>query len=79
MAILIQASHVAFAHGGNQIFTDVTFELKDGDRIAVVGANGSGKSTLFQLLARELQPQRGEIAVQRGATLGYLAQGNLFY
>ena len=74
MAILIQASHVAFAHGGNQIFTDVTFELKDGDRIAVVGANGTGKSTLFQLLARKLQPQRGNVIHQRGITLGYLAQ-----
>ncbi|MEJ7900449.1 MAG: ABC-F family ATP-binding cassette domain-containing protein [Thermomicrobiales bacterium] len=74
MAILIQASHMAYAHGGNQIFTDVTFELKDGDRIAVVGANGTGKSTLFRLLARELRPQRGEIVHQRGLTLGYLAQ-----
>lgn len=76
MAILIQASHVAYAHGGNQIFTDLTFELKDGDRIAVVGANGTGKSTLFRLLARELRPQRGEIVHQRGLTLGYLAQHN---
>ncbi len=74
MAILIQASHVAYAHGGNQIFTDVTFELKDGDRIALVGANGTGKSTLFRLLARELRPQRGDITHQRGVTLGYLAQ-----
>lgn len=74
MAILIQASHVAYAHGGNQIFTDVAFELKDGDRIALVGANGTGKSTLFRLLARELRPQRGDIVHQRGVTLGYLAQ-----
>lgn len=76
MAILIQASHVAFAHGGNQVFTDVTFELKDGDRIAIVGANGSGKSTLFRILARELRPQRGEVVHQRGITLEYLAQAN---
>ncbi len=76
MAILIQASHVAYAHGGNQIFTDLTFELKDGDRVAIVGANGSGKSTLFRLLAREVRPQRGEIVHQRGLRLGYLAQNN---
>ena len=46
MAILIQASHVAFAHGGNQIFTDVTFELKDGDRIVASNqtpASGRGQ------------------------------------
>ncbi|HYI24502.1 MAG TPA: ABC-F family ATP-binding cassette domain-containing protein [Thermomicrobiales bacterium] len=74
MAILIQASHVAFAHGGNQIFTDVTFELKDGDRIAVVGANGTGKSTLFRLLAREITPGQGDVVAQRGVRVGYLSQ-----
>ncbi len=74
MAILIQASHVAFAHGGNQIFEDITFELKDGDRIAVVGANGTGKSTLFRLLTREITPQRGNVVAQRGVSAGYLAQ-----
>jgi ATP-binding cassette subfamily F protein 3 len=76
MAVLVQASHVAFAHGGNQIFDDVTFELKTGERIALVGANGSGKSTLFQLLARELSPQRGDVVHQRGVTIGYLKQQN---
>lgn len=74
MALLMQASHVAYAHGGNQIFTDVTFELKSGDRIALVGANGTGKSTLFRLLARELVPQGGDVVHQRGITVGYLAQ-----
>lgn len=54
MTLLIQASAVAFAHGGNDVFTDLTFEIREGDRIAVVGENGSGKSTLFRLLARPL-------------------------
>ncbi len=76
MAVLVQASHVAFAHGGNQIFDDVTFELKSGEKIALVGANGSGKSTLFQLLAKELSPQRGDVIHQRGVALGYLTQQN---
>ncbi len=76
MAVLVQASHVAFAHGGNQIFQDVTFELKTGEKIALVGANGSGKSTLFQLLAKEMPPQRGDVIHQRGVTIGYLKQQN---
>ncbi len=74
MAVLIQASHVAFAHGGNQIFSDVTFELKDGDRIALAGANGSGKSTLFRLLAKEIRPQAGDVIHRGGLTVGHLAQ-----
>jgi ABC-type phosphate/phosphonate transport system ATPase subunit len=48
MAILIQAAAVASAHGGNQIFTDVNFELQDGERVALLGEKGSGKSTLFR-------------------------------
>jgi ATP-binding cassette subfamily F protein 3 len=77
MALLMQASHVAYAHGGNQIFTDVTFELKTGERIALVGANGTGKSTLFRLLARELVPQGGDVVHQRGISVGYLAQHDM--
>ncbi len=74
MTLLIQASHLAFAHGGNDIFSDLTFEIREHDRIAVVGENGSGKSTLFRLLARELKPARGEIIRRRGLRTGYLAQ-----
>ena len=52
MSILIQAASVAYAHGGNRIFSDVNFELQEGDRVALIGENGAGKSTLFRLLAR---------------------------
>ncbi len=74
MTLLIQAAHLAFAHGGNDVFTDLTFEIREHDRIAVVGENGSGKSTLFRLLDRELKPARGEIIHRRGLRTGYLAQ-----
>ena len=59
MSILIQAASVAYAHGGNQIFTDVNFELQEGERVALIGENGSGKSTLFRLLTRDISPDRG--------------------
>ncbi|MDQ2682466.1 MAG: ATP-binding cassette domain-containing protein [Chloroflexota bacterium] len=74
MAILIQAAQVAYAHGGNRIFTDVNFELQEGDRAALIGENGAGKSTLFRLLAKELEPDRGAVTHRRGLTIGYLTQ-----
>lgn len=74
MAILIQAANVSYSYGGNQLFTDLSFELKSGERIALVGENGSGKSSLFRLLARQDTPFKGAITHQRGITLGYLEQ-----
>lgn len=74
MTLLIQASHLAFAHGGNDVFTDLTFEIREGDRIAVVGENGSGKSTLFRLLSKSLDPVKGNVIHRRGLRTGYLEQ-----
>ena len=74
MTLLVQAAHISFAHGGNQIFDDVSFELKAGDRIALIGENGGGKSTLFHLLARRLVPDRGSVTHRRNLTIGLLEQ-----
>lgn len=74
MTLLIQAAHISYAHGGNQIFDDVSFELKEGDRIALVGENGSGKSTLFRLLAKSIVPDRGTVTHRRNLTIGFLGQ-----
>jgi ATP-binding cassette subfamily F protein 3 len=74
MTILVQAANVRYAHGGNQIFDDVSFAIREGDRAALIGQNGSGKSTLFRLLARELAPQGGAVTHRRGLSVGYLHQ-----
>ncbi len=74
MALLLQANGISYAHGGHQIFEDVSFEIKSGDRLALLGPNGAGKSTLFRLLAGELQPQAGAVTVRRGVRIGYLHQ-----
>lgn len=74
MTLLIQAANVRYAHGGNQIFEDVSFVLQEGQRAALIGENGSGKSTLFRLLTKELAPQGGAVTHQRGVTIGYLRQ-----
>ena len=74
MAILVQASGAQVSHGGNLIFSNLTFDLQEGDRAAIVGPNGSGKSTLFRLLTRELLPERGVVSQKRGVTIGFLTQ-----
>jgi ATP-binding cassette subfamily F protein 3 len=74
VSLLAQAAGIAHAHGGNQIFTGLGFEVKQGDRLALIGENGAGKSTLFRILARQLKPDAGLVTYRRGLTVGYLTQ-----
>lgn len=48
-------------YGGNTIFSHISFEIKTGDRVGLVGRNGSGKTTLLQLLAGVETPDAGKI------------------
>jgi ATP-binding cassette subfamily F protein 3 len=74
MTLLIQAASIRHAHGGNQIFEDVSFEVREGDRVALIGANGAGKSTLFRIMAKQIEPDAGTVTYRRGLTVGYLSQ-----
>ena len=74
MTILLQANGISYAHGGHQIFENISFEIKAGDRFALLGANGAGKSTLFRLLSGELRSQGGTVTQRRGIRIGYLHQ-----
>jgi len=74
MTLLIQAAGVAHAHGGNELFEDLLFEIRLGDRIALIGENGAGKSTLMKIAARLIKPDRGAVTWQRGIRVGYLKQ-----
>ncbi|HEY8082290.1 MAG TPA: ABC-F family ATP-binding cassette domain-containing protein [Solirubrobacterales bacterium] len=53
--------------GGQLLFADVSFKLEARDRMTLSGRNGAGKSTLLRVLARELPPDTGSLALQRGA------------
>jgi ATP-binding cassette subfamily F protein 3 len=74
MTLLIQAANIRHAHGGNQIFEDVSFEVKEGDRLALIGANGVGKSTLFRIMALAVKPDGGAVTHRRGLRVGFLTQ-----
>jgi ATP-binding cassette subfamily F protein 3 len=74
MTLLIQAANVEYAYGGNEVLHGATFEIREGDRLALIGANGSGKSTLFRLMAGRLKPQGGALTLARGVRVGFLTQ-----
>jgi ABC-type Mn2+/Zn2+ transport system ATPase subunit len=60
---LAAVRELAVGYGGPPVLSDVTFEVKAGDRIAVLGPNGGGKTTLFRALLRELTPLSGDVDV----------------
>ena len=64
--------------GPRPLFTDLSLELRAGERLGLVGPNGSGKSTLLKLLAGRDEPDAGTRSLRRGARIGYLAQEDAF-
>jgi len=74
MTLLIQAAGITHSFGGNRIFHDLSFEVREGDRVALIGENGTGKSTLFRIMARQLNPNAGVVTYKRNLALGYLRQ-----
>lgn len=73
-APLLRASDISLTFGGTPLLTDVSFSVRAGDRIALVGRNGSGKSTLLKIVANLVQPTNGEVTSERNTTVRYLRQ-----
>lgn len=74
---MLSISGVAKAYAGRILFEDVSLQVNRGDRIGLVGPNGAGKSTLFGLILDRESPDAGNIALQRGTSLGYLPQESM--
>jgi len=72
--LLVKAENLAINIGGNSLLTNVSFNLHEGEKIALVGRNGSGKSTLLKTLNNDFELDNGQIQIQKGITLGLLPQ-----
>lgn len=72
--ILLQANQIARLFGAEVLFENIHLEIASNARIALVGRNGAGKSTLLKIIAGLEAPDKGTIAKNKTATLGYLAQ-----
>ena len=62
---------------GNPLFTSISWHLKKGERVALVGENGAGKSTLMKIIAGLTEATSGEIQFARGARAAYLPQDGI--
>ena len=59
---------------GENLFTDISFMIREKDRIGLVGKNGAGKTTLIRLLCGLEQPYKGDVIMSDDVTIGYLPQ-----
>lgn len=57
-----------------KLFKDLTFHIRKGDRIALIGENGRGKTTLFRIILNRVKQDAGDITLGRNVTLGYYDQ-----
>lgn len=74
---LLSMEKVSAGYGEKVILNDIKLNLVPGSRIGLLGRNGAGKSTLIKLLAGEIEPLQGKLALSKGIKLGYFAQHQL--
>jgi len=75
---LINAHALSKKFGIAPLFQNISFSVSDGDRIGLIGPNGSGKSTLLDILAGNVRPDTGEVALRKRARLAKVAQVSEF-
>lgn len=71
---MISIDSITVEFGGNALFENVSFLIKEKEKIALIGRNGAGKTTLLKLIAGEMLPTRGSISRPKNLTIGYLPQ-----
>lgn len=71
---MISVDSVAVEFSGTTLFSDITFNINEKDRIALMGKNGAGKSTLLKIIAGVDKPTRGKISAPGDAVIAYLPQ-----
>ncbi len=71
---MISVESIAVEFGGTTLFDNISFQVNEKDRIALMGKNGAGKSTLLKILAGVRPPTRGKVVVPKDCTIAYLPQ-----
>jgi ATP-binding cassette, subfamily F, member 3 len=71
---MLRAEGINKSYIDRVLFTNLSFDIGDRDRIALIGSNGSGKTTLFDILSGETLPDSGQVIKRKDGTIGYLHQ-----
>ncbi|HTH54724.1 MAG TPA: ABC-F family ATP-binding cassette domain-containing protein [Cyclobacteriaceae bacterium] len=71
---MISVDAVGVEFSGTTLFSNITFNINEDDRIALMGKNGAGKSTLLKIMAGVNKPTRGKVSAPKDAIIAYLPQ-----
>ena len=71
---MIRLDNVSKQIGHQILFIEASAALEKGEKVGLVGPNGAGKTTLFRMITGQEQPDEGQVAVDRGVTIGYFSQ-----
>ena len=71
---MISVDAVGVEFSGTVLFSDITFNINENDRIALMGKNGAGKSTLLKIIAGVNKPTRGKVSAPKDSIIAYLPQ-----
>jgi ATPase subunit of ABC transporter with duplicated ATPase domains len=71
---MIRLDNIGKQNGKQIVFIEASMALQKGEKVGLVGPNGAGKTTLFRLITGQEQPDEGQVAVERGANIGYFSQ-----
>jgi ATPase subunit of ABC transporter with duplicated ATPase domains len=71
---MIRLDNISKQNGHQILFIEASAALQRGEKVGLVGPNGAGKSTLFRMITGQDQPDEGQVASDRGVTIGYFSQ-----
>src|SRR5690348_14666970 len=71
---MIRLDNISKQQGHQILFIEASAALQKGEKAGLVGPNGAGKTTLFRMITGQEQPDEGQVAVDRGVTIGYFSQ-----
>ena len=72
--ISLSTQDICLSFGADNILSNVSFAVNDGDKVGVIGVNGAGKTSLFRVITGEYTPDSGAVYIQKGHTVGILEQ-----
>ncbi|MFZ0743462.1 MAG: ABC-F family ATP-binding cassette domain-containing protein [Terracidiphilus sp.] len=78
MPPILNAQSISKTFGATPLFRDISLIVEDGARIGLIGPNGAGKSTLLAILAGQVEPDTGDLAVRKRARAAYVPQDSRF-
>ena len=75
---MISANNVTLRFGKRVLFEDVNIKFTPGNCYGLIGANGAGKSTFLKILSGEIEPNKGEVSIDKGERISMLKKEKLY-